>query len=103
MILEYAVERLFDSGWSAQDELDLERLPDGRPYPSALAVQREFARAGLELGSPPGQRGRLERRPCAAPALGGGLRRCRNRGYGNRRNLESIQAEGGDPLSNGDR
>ncbi|MGH7192547.1 MAG: hypothetical protein ACREJM_03325 [Candidatus Saccharimonadales bacterium] len=46
--LEYAVERLLDTGWSVSDE-DLERLPDGRPYPSVLAVQREFARNGLEL------------------------------------------------------
>jgi hypothetical protein len=49
MNLTYAVDRLFDAGWCPVDELDLERLPDGRPYPSVLAVQREFARAGLEL------------------------------------------------------
>jgi len=27
----------------------LDRLPDGRRFPSLLAVQREFARCGLEL------------------------------------------------------
>ena len=48
MNLVYAVERLLDSGWCPGDE-DLERLPDGRPFPSVLAVQREFAREGLEL------------------------------------------------------
>ncbi|HEY2586166.1 MAG TPA: hypothetical protein VGI81_10425 [Tepidisphaeraceae bacterium] len=46
--LEYAVERLFDTGWCPGDEL-LERLPDGRRFPAVLSVQREFARHGLEL------------------------------------------------------
>ena len=49
MNLTYAVERLLETGWSASGEPDLERLPDGRPYPSADAVQRDFARAGLDL------------------------------------------------------
>ena len=49
MNLTYAVERLLETGWSAGDELDLEHLPDGRPFPSIIAIQREFARAWLEL------------------------------------------------------
>ena len=49
MNLDYAVERLLDTGWCPNAEMDLERLSDGRPYPSVLAVQREFGRAGLEL------------------------------------------------------
>src|SRR3954471_18429996 len=49
MILEYAVERLFDTGWLPDYTMDLETLPDGRRFPSVLAVQREFARAGNEL------------------------------------------------------
>ena len=49
MNLTYAVERLLETGWTADDALDLEHLPDRRPFPSVLAVQREFARAGLEL------------------------------------------------------
>ena len=49
MNLEYAVDRLLDSGWMPLGEIDLERLPDGRSYPSVLTVQREFSRAGLEL------------------------------------------------------
>ena len=48
MNLVYAVERLIDTGWTPLNQ-DLERLPDGRTFPSVLAVQREFARAGLEL------------------------------------------------------
>ncbi|HSZ56850.1 MAG TPA: hypothetical protein VK797_14375 [Tepidisphaeraceae bacterium] len=48
MNLMYAVERLLETGWCPSGE-SLERLPDGRAYPSILAVQREFTRAGLEL------------------------------------------------------
>src|SRR5258706_6418157 len=48
MNLVYAVDRLLDTGWCPLNEA-LERLPDGRAYPSVLAVQHEFARAGLEL------------------------------------------------------
>src|SRR5580692_7380737 len=49
MNLTYAVDRLLDAGWLPTNDMDLERLPDGRTFPSILAVQREFARAGLEL------------------------------------------------------
>jgi hypothetical protein len=49
MNLTYAVERLLESGWTYLGDIDVEHLPDGRPFPSVLAVQREFARAGLEL------------------------------------------------------
>jgi hypothetical protein len=47
--LTYAVERLDETDWTPSSDTDLERLPDGRRFPSVLAVQREFARAGLEL------------------------------------------------------
>jgi hypothetical protein len=49
MSLTYAVERLYQTGWTELCGCELESLPDGRRYPSILAVQREFARAGLEL------------------------------------------------------
>jgi hypothetical protein len=51
MKLTYAVDRLYDTGWdpNGEENADLDRLPDGRRFPSVLAVQREFARAGLEL------------------------------------------------------
>ena len=49
MNLTYAVDRLIESGWTPDDQTDLDRLPDGRPFPSPPAVQREFARAGLAL------------------------------------------------------
>ena len=49
MNLEFAVERLYDTGWSAMGEGNADHLPDGRAFPSVLAAQRDFARAGLEL------------------------------------------------------
>ncbi|HXR34778.1 MAG TPA: hypothetical protein VN754_02445 [Candidatus Binataceae bacterium] len=49
MNLTYAVDRLLEVGWLPQDDPDVEHLPDGRSFPSILGVQREFARAGLEL------------------------------------------------------
>ena len=50
MKLTYAVDRLFDTGWTPNSgEMDLDSLPDGRQFPSVSAVQREFAAAGLEL------------------------------------------------------
>src|SRR5687768_1184891 len=49
MNLDYAVNRLYETGWLPKSNTDLQRLPDGRWYPSLFAIQREFARAGLEL------------------------------------------------------
>jgi hypothetical protein len=49
MNLAYAVERLYETGWKPSAAADLERLEDGRQHPSVIAVQREFARAELEL------------------------------------------------------
>jgi hypothetical protein len=49
MNLEYAVDRLYDAGWVPSTQQELETLSDGRTYPSVLAIQHEFARAGLEL------------------------------------------------------
>ena len=48
MNLVYAVERLLETGWTPIDQ-ETERLPDGRPYPSVPAVQKEFSRSGLDL------------------------------------------------------
>jgi hypothetical protein len=48
-LISYAVERLYDTGWTPEYGQDLDTTPDGRTFPSVLAVQREFARAGLEL------------------------------------------------------
>ena len=41
MNLTYAVDRLYQTGWTPPKESksELERLPDGRPFPSVSAVQ----------------------------------------------------------------
>jgi hypothetical protein len=49
MNLTYAVDRLFEVGWLPSESMDCEVLADGRRFPSVMAVQQEFARAGLEL------------------------------------------------------
>lgn len=49
MNLNYAVDRLYETGWQPTDAVDVDFLPDGRPFPSVLAVQHSFARAGIEL------------------------------------------------------
>jgi hypothetical protein len=49
MNLTYAVDRLLEAGWLPSDQVDLERLPDGRSYPSIAGVKGEFARVGLQL------------------------------------------------------
>jgi hypothetical protein len=49
MNLEYAVDRLYETGWSPWNEGEVDTLPDGRGFPSIETIQREFARSGLEL------------------------------------------------------
>lgn len=49
MDLTYAVERLYETGWQPWSEPDVERTADGMMFPSLIAIQRDFARAGLEL------------------------------------------------------
>lgn len=48
MNLVYAVERLLETGWYPMDD-QIERLEDGRMYPTLASVRQEFARAGLDL------------------------------------------------------
>src|SRR5437763_14597615 len=50
MNLDYAIERLYATGWTpARSSQEIETLPDGRPFPSVQAVEDEFAEVGLEL------------------------------------------------------
>jgi hypothetical protein len=55
MNLEFSVDKLYESGWQAEMGSDnslpagLERLPDGRLYPSVLKIQQIFASHGCEL------------------------------------------------------
>jgi hypothetical protein len=49
MNIEYAIDRLYDTGWLPALDGDVETLADGRRFPSVEGVQREFARCGLQL------------------------------------------------------
>ena len=49
MNLHYAVDRLYEVGWLPSYDQDLERLDDGRRFPSVQSVKDAFARAGLVL------------------------------------------------------
>src|SRR4051812_27844722 len=50
MNLDYAIDRLYDSGWSPGVATQpCETLSDGRLYPSLTAIHREFEQRGLEL------------------------------------------------------
>ena len=49
MNLDYAVDRLYEAGWLPTPDAPVERLPDGRWFPTLAAIQREFAAAGLQL------------------------------------------------------
>lgn len=49
MNLAFSVDKLYETGWQPADANLCERLPDGRLYPSLMAVTHEFARAGFDL------------------------------------------------------
>ena len=51
MNLDYAVDRLYESGWAPTfgDSAPYESTPDGRNFPCVDSIRREFERAGLNL------------------------------------------------------
>jgi hypothetical protein len=51
MNLDYAVDRLYESGWAPVFGTSdaYETLADGRRFPALDAIDREFERAGLSL------------------------------------------------------
>ena len=51
MNLDFSVDKLYETGWlpAKGHTAGLERLPDGRLYPSVLKIQELFAAAGFEL------------------------------------------------------
>ena len=49
MNLTYSVDRLYEVGWLPSDEMELERLFDGRRYPTVGAIRKHFKQAGLDL------------------------------------------------------
>jgi hypothetical protein len=49
MGLDFAIDELYASGWSALDTAGCRYHSDGRPYPTADRVKREFESAGMTL------------------------------------------------------
>jgi hypothetical protein len=49
MGLDFAIDELMGTGWSAMDTTGCEHTPEGRVFPGVLRIQREFAQAGYEL------------------------------------------------------
>lgn len=47
MGLEFAIDELYATGWSALDTLGCEHYTDGRSFPSASRVGEEFESAGF--------------------------------------------------------
>ena len=49
MGLDYAIDELYATGWSAVDSKGCEHAPDGRVYPGVERVKDYFARCGCSL------------------------------------------------------
>lgn len=49
MGLDFAIDELYATGWSALDSSGCKHHADGRPYPDVGRVQDEFRRAGFDL------------------------------------------------------
>ncbi len=49
MNLDYAIERLYETGWIPSMDAELELDGEGRQFPSIISIQREFTEGGLEL------------------------------------------------------
>lgn len=49
MGLDFAIDELYATGWSALDSSGCSHHSDGRAYPTVERVRREFAAAGAEL------------------------------------------------------
>ncbi len=51
MELDFAVDQLYSTGWSALDTRGCGRLPDGRAYPELERIEQEFTAAGFQLNT----------------------------------------------------
>lgn len=49
MSIQFAVDRLYEVGWLAEEGAELPRLKDGRRYPDVADVKRAFNDMGLSL------------------------------------------------------
>jgi hypothetical protein len=53
MTINFAVERLYETGWLPASGVQLEKLPNGLRYPSVSAVHKLFDEAGASLSLKP--------------------------------------------------
>lgn len=49
MNLQYAISKLYETGWSPRDGRLLHQAEDGRMYPAVVDVKRVFEEDGLKL------------------------------------------------------
>ncbi|MEZ6244300.1 MAG: hypothetical protein R3B57_14800 [Phycisphaerales bacterium] len=49
MGIDFAIDELYATGWTALDSSGCEHHADGRAYPSPDTVRREFDQAGFDL------------------------------------------------------
>lgn len=49
MGLNFAIDELYATGWSALDSTGCDYAPDGRPFPTVTRCAGEFASAGFDL------------------------------------------------------
>jgi hypothetical protein len=49
MGLDFAINELYETGWTALDTQGCHRLADGRSYPGLERIRKEFAGAGFDL------------------------------------------------------
>jgi hypothetical protein len=49
MKLDFAVERLYQTGWKPGSTTEVQSLPDGRQLPTISAIKTAFREVGLQL------------------------------------------------------
>lgn len=49
MGLDFAIDELYATGWTAMDSAGCEHHTDGRPFPTVQRVAQEFLAAGFRL------------------------------------------------------
>ncbi len=49
MGLDFAIDELYATGWTALDSTDCDYIPDGRCFPRPARIKREFGEMGYEL------------------------------------------------------
>jgi hypothetical protein len=53
MTINFAVDRLYETGWLPGEKMELDRLPNGLRYPTVTGIQKIFGESGLKLSITP--------------------------------------------------